>query len=300
MSRLDKTDNERSEPSKLRNAHRISGNEHRGISMNGNDNVKDIIYASDLDRTLIFSGRFLEENPSKCEKLVAEAKGERVISYVSKRVRSELKEVSNMDGIYFMPVTTRSLEEYQRVSLGFIPRFAITSNGALILRDGEVDKEWSDFVKSHINMAEMLQLRYDIMDIMNSVDYDVKIIDGSYLFFKTCNEALYDAEEMELAERYKGYVFTRQRNKCYAIPKHFSKAIALRWLWHKLGKPYIIASGDSQLDLPMLALANEAIIPDHGALYKEKYVLDGRIISGGIESPLKNIERVKEVAQSRG
>lgn len=266
-----------------------------------------VLYASDLDRTLIFSGKFLKEFTTDAEiepvetKVDNETKKERVISYMSTEVKKRLQEISNNKSIEFVPVTTRSLGEYNRIKLGFTPEYAITSNGGKILYKGEPLAEWDEYIQKNINMMEAMNIIVDIEDEITSVSYNPKVIDNCYIFFKIdagC-ETLYDQEALYLMARYPGWEFTRQRNKGYAIPKAFSKQIALRWLWRKLDKPYIIASGDSELDLPMLTLANRAIIPTHGALVKEKFIERGTFADGGITSPLITMDFVEKEAEQQ-
>lgn len=252
-----------------------------------------ILYASDLDRTLIYSGRFLEEYPTDAQIEVIETKGDKVISYISTDVKEKLKYINTNDNVIFIPVTTRSISEYSRIRLDFTPEYAIMSNGGTILYKGNKLKEWEEYIKNNINPGEMIDLILDIEEL-ESINYSVKCIDNCYLFFKTDNEELFDKEIITLINKYKDYTFTRQRNKCYAIPKHFSKQIALRWLSNKLNHPFIVASGDSELDLPMLTLAHKAMIPSHGSLVKDGYVLEGTFIDGGITSPLETIQFIED------
>jgi HAD superfamily hydrolase (TIGR01484 family) len=259
-----------------------------------------IIYASDLDRTLLYSGRFLDEHPSESKYSIVEMKDSRVISYMSDKVKDKLLEINSNNNVMFIPVTTRSIEEYKRIDLGFKPEFAILANGGIILDKNENQlEEWDKHTRDNVKMQEALEIIDDIEDMLTSVEYQVKVINSKYLFFKTINTDLFDLEVMYLMEKYKDWNFVRQRNKCYAIPKGTSKQSALEWLWNKLGKPYVVASGDSELDLSMLAFANKAIVPDHGTLAIEEATnsLKGvKIVKGGIDSPLETISIVNELS----
>lgn len=249
---------------------------------------KHVIYATDLDRTLIFSHRFLSELPYNKEKVLVETKEEKEISYMSKIAYDKLQDLNNNENITIVPVTTRSVEEYRRINLGFIPKYAIVANGGIILEDGKPSIDYDEYVKSFLNPMELATLSIDLMELA-SLSKKPKLIDGCYWFAKTDNEDLFDVEAHDLIERYPRWSFTRQRNKCYAIPNHISKQVALRWLYHKLSKPYIIASGDSLLDIPMLSLANEAVVPYHSDLLKDKVVQNCRVVHGGIESPYQTM-----------
>ena len=256
--------------------------------------MSKLLYASDLDRTLIFSKKFIGEYPTNKKYTPIEYKGDKVISYICDEVKDKLVEISNNKNITFTPVTTRSYEEYNRVNLGFIPEYAIVANGGMILHNGVVMKEWQDYIMSRFNNKEAMNIIIDIEDELTSVDCDVKIIDSCYLFFKVVSAELFDIEVMYLRHKYSNWDFVRQGIKCYAIPKHFSKQIAVRWLWHKLNKPYIVASGDGELDLPMLTLADKAVIPSHGSLVQNGFVLEGTIIDGGISSALETMKIVED------
>lgn len=255
-----------------------------------------VLYASDMDRTLIFSDNFIREYPSEKSYTPVEYKDGRVISNMCDEVKDRLHKLKDNKQVTFVPVTTRSIAEYNRVDIGFIPEYAIMANGGKILHNGVEMEEWNDYIKSGFKAEEAMNIIVDIEDELTSVDYKVKVIDGCYLFFKTEHPELFDIEVMYLMNKYPDWEFTRQVKKCYAIPKHFSKQIALRWLWHKLDKPFIVASGDSELDLPMLTLANKAIIPSHGSLVKEKFVEDGTFADGGIASSLATMNIVEEYA----
>ena len=45
----------------------------------------------------------------------------------------------------------------------------------------------------------------------------------------------------------------------------------------------------------MLAIADYAVIPEHGDLVKCGYVTEGRIVKGGIDSPLQTFDIIEQV-----
>lgn len=254
-----------------------------------------VLYATDMDRTMVFSQRFIEEYPPKSSYEVAETHDGRIISYISSPVKKRLKIINNSNDVTVVPVTTRSISEFNRINIGLNPKYAIVSNGGTILKDGEPLKDWEEYIKENSCMQDLMQCMIDL-DELESVDRETKVIDGKYLFNKTSNGPLFDVEIAELMDRYPNLQFTRQRAKIYVIPKSFSKAIALRWLQNRLGCDKLVASGDSELDLPMLAIADYAVIPEHGDLIKLGYVTDGRIVNDGIDSPLQTFDIVERVA----
>lgn len=254
----------------------------------------NLIYATDMDRTVIYSKKFLNEYKPNCKYEVVEKKEEDEISYISTEVKEKLKRLNKGLNLKIVPVTTRSIEEFNRIDLGFKTKYAIVSNGGVILENGKPIKEWEDYIKENIKLADLMLASIDLEDLGSTIR-DTKIIDGKYLFNKVENTELFDIEVAVLKERYTSLDFVRQRNKVYAVPKVFSKAIALRWLQNRIKADTLVVSGDSELDLPMLAIANYAIIPKHGNLYKEGYVVDGRLAEEGINSPLYTIDLVNKL-----
>lgn len=256
-----------------------------------------MVYASDLDRTLIFSHRFLDEHKYNKKIVLVEDKDGKEISYMSELAYNKLQEINNNKDITFIPTTTRSLEEYNRIRLGFKPEWVIAANGGVILHNGEIDKEYKNYTKTYLNPMDIASLSMDLSEFA-SIQKSPRLVDGCYLFVKTTNEDLFDVEVQDIIDRYKKWSIVRQKNKCYAIPLHISKQVALRWIWNKLNEPYIVASGDSLLDVPMLALADKAYIPDHSDLLKDGVVESGNIVTGGIESPYKTMIYAEGIAKS--
>ena len=214
---------------------------------------------------------------------------------MSDKVSDKLIELN--EKVQFVPVTSRSLEEYTRVNLGVKPEYAIVSNGGILLRNGEVDKDWEDYVKSHINYQEAMNLMAELEDETESIETNIKVIDNVYLFCKTTQHKMFDQEVLYFMSKYTDWEFTRQENKVYIIPKVFSKQVALRYLWHRLDRPYIVASGDGLLDLGMLTLANKAIVPSHSELISGRYITSCDTAKGGIISPLYTMEKVEEILE---
>lgn len=257
--------------------------------------MDNIIYASDMDRTLIFSNHFIKEHNSESNYVPVEMSGDMFVSNMDIDVRNKLKELNSNPKIKFIPVTTRDVMRYKRVDLGVEPEYAIVSNGGTILHNGEPMEEWAEYIKKKFNYIEALDIISELESELESIEGDVKIVDSCYIMFKTMQHKLYDQEALYFQSKYLNWDFVRQGNKCYVIPKHFSKQIALRWLWNKLGKPYIVASGDGELDLPMLSIANKAVVPEHSSLLKDGYIESCTVAKGGIKSPLYTMKIVEEL-----
>ena len=258
-----------------------------------------VIYATDMDRTLIFSNKFLDEYKPSCEYDVAEEKDNRQISYIAKTVKSKFRELNSNKKVIVVPVSTRSIEEFNRINVGVKTRFAIVDNGGTILEYGKPLEEWEKYISDNTNKVEMLSIGFDLEDF-ESIGRPSKLIDNKYVFNKIRegHEKEFDNEVASLIAKYSSnFNIVRQKNKVYAIPKCFTKAVALRWLQNRLKAEKIVASGDSELDLPMLAIADCAVVPEHGDLVKCGYVTGGRIANSGIESALYTMEIVDNLVK---
>lgn len=262
-----------------------------------------VLYASDMDRTLIFSAAFLREVgktvESESENLeVCETKGDKIISYISKDVKKQLTEISRHPDVTFIPVTTRSIEQFKRINTGAYHKYAIVDCGGTILEDGEPIKEWEDYIANQYTKPAMMWLFMDMGEIKGIEK--LEIVDQKFLFAKLGDDATHDGKYFDEAsayvkQRYPDFEILRQGKKVYAVPRAFSKAIALRWMQKRLEINTLVASGDSLVDLNMLALANYAIIPNHGELVKDKIITDGRIVDGDINSSLYTMNIIEKL-----
>ena len=90
-----------------------------------------IVFYSDLDNTLIYSYRREIGGKKRC----VEVYQGREISFMSEYSYHLLQEISKK--ALFIPVTTRTMEQYQRIDLGIgIPEYALVCNGGILLVRG--------------------------------------------------------------------------------------------------------------------------------------------------------------------
>ncbi|AUG57522.1 MAG TPA: hypothetical protein DCE02_02415 [Ruminiclostridium sp.] len=230
-----------------------------------------MLFASDLDRTLIYSKRFLKNY--KNNPVLIEKKEDKEISYMTEASINILKKIA--DRVLFVPVTTRTIEQYKRISLLkniIIPEYAIVSNGGNILINGETDSYWAKIIsfkiKSECISSKKVLERFN--EIKNSEwVYKERQADNLFYYF------IIDKDNIPLDEindfkkwilKY-GWNISIQGRKLYLVPEFINKSSALNYIKNKTGKKIIIASGDSILDLPMLKYADIAFCPSHGEIY---------------------------------
>ncbi|WP_340020947.1 HAD family hydrolase [Paenibacillus sp. FSL K6-1096] len=235
-----------------------------------------MIYASDLDRTLIYSLNAIgvpEDTPGLVPAEVIEG---RTVSYISRQALATLKELAAR--IIFMPVTTRTVAQYRRINLfqeTLIPDYAITSNGGNILRGGVVDKEWRAAVGRKV--ASGSAAAEEAGRIVHSVVREEWIISERYcdeLFytFVVHREDLPPDEIARMSGRLDslGWKVSLQGRKLYIVPEAVNKSDAIHHVRRTVHAEPMVASGDSLLDKSLLAAADYAIVPCHGEIFAEQ------------------------------
>ncbi len=235
-----------------------------------------MIYASDLDRTLIYSLGALgvpEDTPGLVPAEIIEGVTR---SYISRGALELLQELTA--DIIFMPVTTRTIAEYKRINLfqeTLIPDYAVTSNGGNILVNGVVDQEWRGhigrLVLQHSAEAE------EVRQIVRSVVRTEWIISERY-----CDELFYTYmvyrdllpldEINHMSERLHriGWRVSLQGRKLYVVPEAVNKSDAIIHVRRTVRSEPMVASGDSLLDKSLLESADYSIAPCHGEIFAEQ------------------------------
>ncbi|MCD1261477.1 hydrolase [Paenibacillus athensensis] len=233
-----------------------------------------MIFASDLDQTLIYSSRSMGPDADPALLVPAETLKDQVVSYMYAPALEKLKRLAAR--LTFIPVTTRTIEQYKRIKLfheQLTPRYAVTSNGGNVLIGGEADAEWARCVRAKTakQSAAAAEIRGHFARIAHS-DWVMGERFCDELFYavviqrdKTPLEAV-----QELAERARGlgWELSLQGRKLYLIPQCVNKADALRYVRERIGEPTVAAAGDSLLDRVLLDAADYAIAPRHGELFR--------------------------------
>ena len=104
-----------------------------------------MIFATDLDRTMIYSEKFINnENRS----LVIGYQDGRVKSYMTRKAKLLLNELK--EKITIIPCTTRARDQFERVPYFQDCKYAICTNGAIILKDGVEDAQWKAVMQKNL------------------------------------------------------------------------------------------------------------------------------------------------------
>ncbi|WP_341346450.1 HAD family hydrolase [Paenibacillus sp. FSL H3-0469] len=235
-----------------------------------------MIYASDLDRTLIYSLSAIgvpEDTPGL---VPAEVVDGRTVSYISQQALATLIELAAK--IVFMPVTTRTIAQYRRINLfqeTVIPDYAITSNGGNILVNGVVDQEWRTAVGRAVERGSAAAEEAE--GIVRAVVREEWILSRRYcdeLFYTfVVHRDLLPLEEIaRMAQRLGelGWKVSLQGRKLYIVPEAVNKSDAILHVRRTVHSEPMVASGDSLLDKSLLAAADYAIAPCHGEIFAEQ------------------------------
>ena len=233
----------------------------------------NVLFTSDLDRTLIFSKRRMLENTCY---ISIEQLNDQTVSYMSATTYERLAHLHAV--LDFVPVTTRSLQQYTRLTLfqhDLTPKVAIVANGGVILRNGKIDEVWQQHiykkqaalpllyeqVQNHFSSlftAPFVKRLYEV----DSLFFVLTIEDGN-LLEKVLSKFQIDLEEFE----WTCYLLGR---KLYILPCFLTKGAAVQYIKSQKSYEWHVAAGDSMMDLSMLELADTCFIPQHGELEQAK------------------------------
>lgn len=215
-----------------------------------------ILFACDLDNTLMYSYKHKLDGDICIEINKGQEQG-----FMSRKSHEMLYELLKSN--VFVPVTTRSLEQYRRIEWphGLEPTYAITTNGAILLKRTEIDEEWLQSSKEAIlpYRSEIIRL----YALLNSQDKYIRcrLVDDMYLFAYCKDGVSID----ECAHEYIGktpLLVIASGRKLYFLPPNITKGIAVKKLRNALNPKKVLCAGDSIIDLSMLNEADIALTPN--------------------------------------
>ncbi|PAQ14250.1 haloacid dehalogenase [Bacillaceae bacterium SAOS 7] len=233
-----------------------------------------MIFASDLDRTLIYSNRFLDERHVDLPVRSVEKYKGSDISFMTERAIALLQQLA--ERMIFIPVTTRTVEQYQRISLfqkEVRPEYAITCNGGVILKNGEVDRQWQDYVLTKMNESStsLATVKRKIEETADASWLESIRVVSPFFVYLLVKPELVSLEVLKEYEEWAsdhGWAFSFQGRKVYFIPKPVNKWDAVQYLSENAGKNTVFSAGDSYLDVCLVEQASFGLIPRHGEAAK--------------------------------
>ncbi|MGW3109328.1 HAD family hydrolase [Streptomyces sp. NPDC001100] len=241
-----------------------------------------VLVASDLDRTLIYSSAALALTMPDARAprlLCVEVHESKPLSFMTETAAGLLTELGGLgaDAAVFVPTTTRTRKQYQRISLpGPEPKYAICANGGHLLVDGATDEDWHAGVQAKL-AAECAPLEEVRQYLADSADpawvRKHRVAEDLFAYLVVERELLPEEWVKELAvwAENRGWTVSLQGRKIYAVPKPLTKSAAMREVARRTGADLTLAAGDSLLDADLLLAADKGWRPGHGELADEAW-----------------------------
>lgn len=216
--------------------------------------MEPILFASDLDNTLLFSIAHRQEGDRCVEWLDGKEQG-----FLTPDAVSLLETVHQLTRL--IPVTTRSVAQYLRIRFPepVTPAYAVAANGAVLLHHGQPDAAWEAETQALLTpwLPELERMEAAIPQRL--AGRRLRRVDGAYLFLSCpdpedaayCRSCLTDTTlSVETTGR-----------KLYLFPPPVNKGAAVARLRRRFSPSGVIGAGDSAIDVPMLRECDWAIAP---------------------------------------
>lgn len=229
-----------------------------------------MIFSTDLDGTIIYSSRYLTDKNKDKVLSIEQLEGE-TISYISKKSYKLIEELNKK--MLFIPVTTRTYEQYMRISIfqNYSPKYAITTSGAKILYNGKLIKEWTKRIDSKykelkINADDIFKVVTNLLDekAILKYRYSDKYFWTFILDMDKFDKNIYPSIQKNLLNS--GWSTSLQGRKLYIIPKFIDKWEAVKYICERENIDFVISAGDTYLDSSMIVNSDVGIIPRHSQL----------------------------------
>jgi len=246
-----------------------------------------VLVACDLDRTLIYSVKSLMltgGDSAAPPMVVCEVYDSAPLSFMTRAADVLLTEL--ISRVLFVPATTRTRAQFSRVRLpGKGMGYAVTTNGAVILKNGEIDLDWSGHVNRSVEgactpLAEVLDRltgRRAVPEVLR-----VRTAEDLFAYCIVNRQELSAAYVEDLTEwcGQRGWRTSLQGRKLYCVPAPINKESAVAEIQRRTGSALMVAAGDSRLDAGLLDLADVAIRPAHGELESDGYFREHLVVTG--------------------
>ncbi|MUM03420.1 hypothetical protein B5P44_01110 [Mycobacterium sp. CBMA 213] len=234
------------------------------------------MFAVDLDRTMIYSKRWFSEADYATAVCVERRDGAEV-SFMTATAAHALTLLNSRHPV--VPATARTVAQYGRITLPGGPyRFAVTTNGGVILVDEQPDPVWEATVAAAIRAeSAVLDEVLQALQARISDEWVRKVVVADDCFvYCVVDESKLPTDFVESWHHWcqlRGWQVTRQDQTIYTVPRPLCKSHAVLEIKRRLestgelavAAPFI-AAGDGALDAGLLATASVAIVPAHSGL----------------------------------
>ncbi|MFB7170347.1 HAD family hydrolase [Streptomyces sp. NPDC056254] len=234
-----------------------------------------VLVASDLDRTLIYSAAALGltmPDPVAPRLLCVEVHESRPLSYMTETAAALLAELTEDPSVVFVPTTTRTRKQYQRIRFPGRPaRYAICANGGQLLVDGVPDRDWRRQVAARLaeECAPLEEVHAHLLATADAAWLRKARLAEDLFAYLVVERALVPDEWLKTLAEWagaRGWAVSLQGRKIYAVPRPLTKSAAMHEVARRTGATTTLAAGDSLLDADLLLAADAAWRPGHGEL----------------------------------
>ncbi|MEU2453711.1 HAD family hydrolase [Streptomyces sp. NPDC012765] len=234
-----------------------------------------VLVASDLDRTLIYSAAALGltmPDPVAPRLLCVEVHESKPLSYMTETAAGLLAELTADPSVVFVPTTTRTRKQYQRIRFPGRPApYAICANGGQLLVDGVPDRDWRRQVAARL-AEECAPLEEVHQHLLSTADpawlRKARLAEDLFAYLVVERTLVPDEWVKALSEwaDARGWSVSLQGRKIYAVPRPLTKSAAMHEVARRTGATTTLAAGDSLLDADLLLAADAGWRPGHGEL----------------------------------
>ena len=225
-----------------------------------------LVFATDLDRTIIFSQRFL---PGCKDVTLVERKQNESIAYMTGAARELLKKLARI--ITVVPVTTRNREEYDRISVlqEIDYKYCILNNGGRIYINGTEEPTWKEIIarKTAALGKTYDEILHAFFKEFGSAGLRRYKLSGDLLWVLSVKD-YFPADRLEYFRQHAqgyGWNVAATGKKIYLLPLFINKLAAVVYLQtNYLEDGPLVSAGDSILDRDMVTGADIGFIPRHG------------------------------------
>lgn len=217
-----------------------------------------ILFASDLDNTLIHSYK-----KANLQDICVEYKDEKALSYMTPSAYNLLSMLRKQKDICFVPLTTRSSEQYERIKFfnDTCPELALSANGGILYENGVKNSDWFNESRELISdCCTEFEKGIDHLQDDEYVYFETRLVDELFVFTKSAAPLTTKTVLESVLDLNKVCIFNIGE-KVYIFPNVLTKGNALRRLKEKFSFKTTICAGDSEFDYSMLNEADYALCP---------------------------------------
>jgi hydroxymethylpyrimidine pyrophosphatase-like HAD family hydrolase len=238
-----------------------------------------MIFASDLDSTLIYSSRHCKLINEE-DLLPVDFYYNNECSFITKSMQDTLEHIN--ESMLFIPVTTRSIEQYTRMKYFYDtikPKYAIVAKGGIILKNGIELTDWSNIsfsklketvsVRTMINLCSFFLENNFVKSYKTCEDLFIYSIMDEDKLANSIKKGELDSGYLEILRSFckkYNYNVSKQGKKVYIVPNCINKYDPINYIMKLENINMFIAAGDSILDYPIIKHSNYGIVPSHGEL----------------------------------